>query len=375
MSVRSTHLPAALCIAAMLIVALAAPSDQSILPVAGVGSAAAAAAGGEGGISTLPPGISPSVERAIQSGLRYLANTQGSDGDWRARGAFGGHPVAMTSLAGLAFLSAGNTPTEGPYARNVRMALTYVLRNANPNTGLIANVAEEGSKSMYAHGYAMLFLAEAYGMESDPRNQEQIRRALQRAVRLSQDSQSTLGGWYYTPDSTNDEGSVTITQVQGLRAARNAGILVSKQTMDNAIGYLEKSANPDGGIRYTARSAGGSLPAITAQAVAALYNAGSYDHPLAPRALRFLEDRMRGGDIARAFGGHRSYSMFYASQAFYLSGDERWNRFFPQLRSHLLDTQATNGSWPGDFVGETYGTAIAVMCLSLPYNHLPIFQR
>ncbi len=327
------------------------------------------------GVATLPPGITPEVDRAITAGLRYLAASQGSDGAWRSSGSLGGHPVAMTSLAGLAFLTAGHTPTEGPYARNVRMALTYVLRHANPSTGLIANVAEEGSKSMYAHGYAMLFLAEAYGMESDPRTQEQIRRALQRAVRLSQNSQSSWGGWFYTPDSNNDEGSVTITQVQGLRAARNAGILVSSETMDNAIGYLEKSANPDGGIRYTARSAGGSLPAITAQAVASLYNAGSYDHPLAPKALRFLEQRMEGGDIARAFGGHSSYAMFYASQAFYLSGDEHWNTFFASLRSHVLATQDANGSWRGDWVGETFGTSIAVMCLSLPYNHVPIFQR
>ena len=45
-----------------------------------------------------------------------------------------------------------------------------------------------------------------------------------------------------------DEGSTCITQVQGLRACRNAGITVSEKTVREAVGYIRKSANPDGSI-------------------------------------------------------------------------------------------------------------------------------
>ena len=34
-----------------------------------------------------------------------------------------------------------------------------------------------------------------------------------------------------------------------------------------------------------------------------------------------------------------------------------------------------DGSWEGDGVGKTYGTAIATFILQIPYNCLPIMQR
>jgi len=37
--------------------------------------------------------------------------------------------------------------------------------------------------------------------------------------------------------------------------------------------------------------------------------------------------------------------------------------------------QSPDGSWNGDNVGTTYGTAIATVILQLPYNYLPIYQK
>ncbi len=327
------------------------------------------------GPSPRPAGMSAQTERAIQRGLAYLASTQRPDGSWRTQGGQGNYPVAMTSMAGLALLAGGNTPTEGPYAANVRRAVNYVIRAADSGTGLIARRNEE-QRPMYAHGFSLLFLAEVYGMETDPRLAEQIRRILNRAVRLTANSQSELGGWYYSPDSTNDEGSVTITQVQGLRACRNAGILVPRETIQQSIEYIEKSANDDGGIRYRAGRGGPSRAPITAQAVASLNNAGEYEHPVALRCMEYLRNMMRGEDTTQVFRGHNSYATFYTAQAMYLSTDEEdWAWYYPQLQQDLLGTQNDDGSWDGDRVGTTYGTAVSVTVLSLPYGYLPIFQR
>ena len=49
----------------------------------------------------------------------------------------------------------------------------------------------------------------------------------------------------------NDEGAVTITQVQALRACRNAGISIPTKVINKAVKYVVDSANPDGGIRYS----------------------------------------------------------------------------------------------------------------------------
>ena len=35
----------------------------------------------------------------------------------------------------------------------------------------------------------------------------------------------------------------------------------------------------------------------------------------------------------------------------------------------------TDGSWQGDNVGSTYGTAIALTILQLPWAQVPIYQR
>ncbi len=325
-------------------------------------------------VPTRPEMITARTEQSIKAALAHLARTQSRDGSWRSGSYHGTYPCVMTSLAGLALMAGGNTPVEGRYAANVRKAVDYVLSSADPERGLIARAGEE-SRPMYGHGFSMLFLAEAYGMERDTRRQQRIRTVLEKAIKLTSQSQSRAGGWYYGPDSNSDEGSVTVTQIQGLRACRNAGIKVPKSVIDNACTYIENSANKDGGIRYQARGGGSSLPAITAAAVAVMYNAGEYENPVALGALKYLKARMKRRGPTSAFGGHKFYSLLYASQAMYLSGQENWKSFFPPVRDDLIRTQNRDGSWHGDGVGTTYGTAIGLLILQLPYRYLPILQR
>ncbi len=318
-----------------------------------------------------PAEITPAIEESVERGLRYLADNQNPDGSWRSGGPAGAYPTAMTALAGLALLASGSTPTTGPYAPQVSRALTSILAAARAD-GLIARLEEE-SHCMHGHGFAMLFLAECYGMEEDPRRQAEIRVALQRGVELTARSQSVLGGWLYTPDSQGDEGSVTVTQVQALRAARNAGIAVPKKVIDEAMAYLDRSTNPDGGIRYQARGGGGSRPPLTAAAVVCWFNAGIYEDPRVTRALELVERTLSPREATGV--GHYFYAHLYAAQAWFLHSDEEWVPYFRAMSRQLLQLQASNGAWQGDSVGPTYGTAIALLILQLPYKHLPIMQR
>jgi len=167
---------------------------------------------------------------------------------------------------------------------------------------------------------------------------------------------------------------VTVTQIQALRACRNAGIKVPKATIDRAVQYVSRCANNDGGISYSLRNLGRSRPPITAAAVAVLYNAGAYDSPIALRALDYVKGHIEGGGAA-AFRGHRCYALLYAAQAMYLSSEANWQSFMSQYRDDLLQQQNDNGSWPGDNVGEVYGTAMTLLVLELPYRYLPILQR
>lgn len=317
-----------------------------------------------------PEGVTPEIERAIRGGLEFLERTQNSDGSWRSAGNYGSYPTAMTALAGMALIGSGSTPTRGRYWRSVRKASEFLVGLAQAN-GVITAPAEE-SRSMYGHGFSTMFLAQVYGMESDESRQKQLHGVLTRAVRLIARSQSKPGGWLYSPDSNGDEGSVTVTQIQALRACRNAGITVPVQTIQKAVEYIRKCANPDGSIRYSISSGGGGRPPITAAAVAVLYNAGRYDDPMADKALEFAKRTL---PIQGSGGGHHLYGHLYLSQALYQQGGADWDDYYRKMSAWLLSQQRRDGSWVGDGVGATYGTALALTILQLPYAYVPIYQR
>ena len=322
--------------------------------------------------NALPSGVTPELQAVANRGLEWLARHQASDGSWRNHGAHGGYPVAMTSLAGMAFVTAGSTPTRGKYWRQVRDAVDYVLKQADPTTGLLANVAED-SQPMFAHGFATLLLASVYGMEEDRRQQERLKRVLDRAIALIASAQSPAGGWYYQPTDNTDEGSVTVTQMQALRACRMAGLVVDKRVVDRAIGYIERCQNDDGGIRYRLGMAGESRPAITAAGLAVLHDAGvADDSPFVQKAMRYCQQHVRATVDTT---GHHFYTQLYWSQVLYRRGERPWAVHQEQLGDWLRQQQRADGSWEGDAVGPVYGTAVASLILHLPYAYVPIYQR
>ena len=322
-------------------------------------------------VPEIPAGASPEDQAAIDRGLAFLVRSQNRDGSWRAAGGYGNYPTAMTALAGMALLGSGSTPTRGPHFLQVRRAKDFLVQSQQAN-GLITAPAEE-SRSLYGHGFSTMFLAQVYGMEEDPVEREKIGNVLRRAVELTASCQSRDGGWLYTPDDAGDEGSVTITQVQALRACRDAGISVPPDTIKRAIEYIRGSANPDGGVRYSKSSGGSGRAPITAAAVCVLYNAGSYDDPIAERAFRFAKDHLA---VRGSGGGHHFYAHLYLAQAYYQRGGEEYLDYQKRMAKWLRQSQnRTDGSWQGDNVGSTYGTSIALTILQLPWAQVPIYQR
>src|SRR5690554_5981548 len=62
-------------------------------------------------------------EKAIKRGLDWVARTQSKIGQWTA----GNYPTAMTALAGTALIASGSTTIQGPYAKQIRRAVDYLL--------------------------------------------------------------------------------------------------------------------------------------------------------------------------------------------------------------------------------------------------------
>ncbi|MDF1801162.1 MAG: terpene cyclase/mutase family protein, partial [Planctomycetota bacterium] len=245
---------------------------------------------------------------------------------------------------------------------------------------------------MYSHAFSTLFLAEIYGMT----HREDVRLKLQKAVDFIVGCQNEEGGWRYVPFESQSDMSIVVCQVIALRAARNIGIRVPKETVeraseyvrDSAIGFEEAqmsrrrrfSTNLAGSFKYQREGATRSSFPLTAAGVTALNGLGIYSDEAIREGLDYLRrnqdffNQQRG----RAGGGHYFfwYGHYYGVQAMYMAGEPYWTPYFKATRDELLAMQREDGSFPNNVgPGGAFGTAMGVLILEIPYRFLPIFQR
>lgn len=309
--------------------------------------------------------LTPAARQSVDKGLEYLSGRQHDDGSFGSGGY--SRNVAVCALAGMAFMSAGSTPGRGRHGEEVQNCIDFILNHAKDSGFIMA----EGSTShgpMYGHGFATLFLAEAYGMTM----RDDIREKLAKAVNLIVQTQNKDGGWRYQPQRRDADISVTICQVMALRAARNAGLLVSRDVIDRCIEYVKRSQNADGGFMYMIQGGASAFPR-SAAGVVALYSAGIYEGTEIEKGLEYLMQFVpRNGRFNHE--SHYFYGHYYAVQAMWHAGGEHWSRWYPAIRDELIERQLPDGSWMDSICSE-YGTAMASIVMQMPNNFLPIFQR
>ncbi|MFO1063218.1 MAG: prenyltransferase/squalene oxidase repeat-containing protein [Pirellulales bacterium] len=307
----------------------------------------------------------PKIDLAICNGLAKLVERQNTDGSFLSNE--GGRNVGICSLAGLAMLSRGVRSGIGTSGEALRRVGHYVLANCS-ESGFITVPGSTTHGPMYEHGFATLFLAELHG--TDP--ELSIRTKLSAAVELIIRSQNQQGGWRYEPRPADADLSVTVCQVMALRAARNAGIAVPKETVDRAVDYIRRSQNPDGGFMYQL-SGGPSRFPLTAAAVVALYNAGIYESSEIDAAIGYLQ-----ANFASSSSLQRDtffyYAHYYSVQAFWHRGGNEWQQWYSRLTKTILPMHNAKQGW-FDFNSIEYGTAMACLILNMPRSVLPIFQR
>jgi hypothetical protein len=335
------------------------------------------------------------TDAMVEKGLEWLKRTQEPSGAWTQGG--GQYTTAATALAGLALLMEGSTPKEGKYSDQLSKAVDWFLKRSQTN-GLLGTPATEGGRYIYGHGFGMLFLACVYGEEEDPATRKKLEGLLKRAVEFSGKAQTRQGGWGYisaADGSDFDEGSTTITQLQGLRACRNAGIVVPKSIIDKAVEYLRKSTTSRGGVVYNlgpggaAAQAGGERPAITAAAVACGFSSGNYEDKYAKMWIKYCKDTIwQNGRLQSS--GFDDYQNYYFGQAVFVLGDDRYAKLFPDDKkeswitwskfkdatfAHFAGTQASDGSWNGGYGGPVFTTSFNLTLLQLEKNVLPFYHR
>jgi hypothetical protein len=324
------------------------------------------------------------MREAIEEGLAYLARQQRGDGSVGRRD----YRIAVTALAGLAFMAGGSTVTTGPYAPQVRRAVEFYLDLRGHQESEEWWIAASDDRSrLHGHGFATLFLAEALGTCGVWERREELGLRLHEAVQLIVKSQEPRGGWGYTPYDPFHEGSITVTQLQALRAARDAGLDVPQGVINRALGYLEASKveRPTWAFfRY--RLDVPSMPSfpLAAAAVSSLNAVGKYRTRTVDLGLAFLRRYIPGVPSQQKsrderFGQFWYYGQLYAVQAMFQSGGRDWEIWFPAIRDRLVRLQAGDGSWGREasesLYGYAYPTAVACIILQVPHRLLPILCR
>ena len=308
-------------------------------------------------------------EKSTERGLAWLAKQQTRLGQWNHKA----YPTAITALAGTALIASGSTTTQGPYAKHIRRTVDFLLSKCRKN-GLIGD-PQRDNRYTYGHGFSMLFLSQVMGEEEDTDRRSELSEVLERAVKFSIDAQTKAGGWGYVSGKRSDfdEGSTTITQVQGLRGCRNAGIVVPTKAIDIAKKYIYDCQNDDGGISYSSTTKGTSRAAITAAALAALNNAGDYENEQIEPMWKYCKGKLH--NVSARNYGHWHYTYLYYAQVVYRRGPKEWKPFRDKLYNKIVSQQLQDGRWTDESNGDDYVTACNLIMLQLDNGFLPIYQR
>ena len=133
-------------------------------------------------------------------------------------------------------------------------------------------------------------------------------------------------------------------------------------------------------MQYSSKG-GGGRPAITAAAIACLFNAGEYDNEYVPRMLEVLRTATSARHRATGFG-HWHYAHFYYAQVQYREGGETWEDYRDEIEAKLLREATevklgdrTGVQWKQGYIGPVYTTALNLIILQLENACLPIYQR
>lgn len=319
-------------------------------------------------------------------GTKDYAGKQRSDGGWGDDKAV----VALTSLSVLALMAEGSTDGRGPHGEAVKRGIDFLLRlieDRSPSSRYHEGYfwfPQDSSSRMHGQGYATLALASALGTSRGERA-KRIRDVLEKAVRCIEGAQAQTGGFGYEPRPDDDhEGSVTVAVAQGLRAARDAGIVVRGEVVRRGLAYLKNSQKKDGSFQYSLTQEQSSY-ALTAAALSSFFLYGSYrDDPenTLQRGIDYLRRRLEQGEDAWYFYGH-----FHAAWACWQWDghtwadryENLWGWWHHQVYPDMLRRQRRDGSFEEqrgryDF-GPVLSTAFAICTLAIPDEQVPIFQR
>ena len=137
----------------------------------------------------------------------------------------------------------------------------------------------------YGHGFSMLFLSQVLGEEEDEARRKELIDVLTRAVEFTGQAQTDAGGWGYV--SAKDGGDFRRRLDHDHASARPARLPQRRhpraQGNHRQGGQVHPQLHAGRRRRAVQLQGGRRRPAITAAAIACLFNAGEYDDEYVPK--------------------------------------------------------------------------------------------
>jgi hypothetical protein len=329
------------------------------------------------------------TDRTIERATNFLLAQQDS-----ADGSISDTDKTQTALTALSVLALASAGHQADYpsreGRAMKRAIIFVLRTEHVDQNGFFGSFDKSQ--MYGHGIATLMLGEMLGQGLDEAMDRRIRERLEIAVQLILRSQQApkandrdAGGWRYQPNDPKSDISSSVWQIMALRSAKNAGIKVPAEAIDNALQYLRNvydsqqdsrglPLNRNAGFAYYGDTKHVNM-ATTAMGLLSLQLAGDFDSPYVSGSRDWLEANPPHWGQDWLF-----YGLYYYSQATYQLGGADSVKGYARVRKLLLPEQRADGSWEASNsyernVGSVYATSLALLALCVKNHYLPIYQR
>lgn len=200
-------------------------------------------------------------ERAVASGLKWLASIQKKNGCWDfadvgeadGAGRLVNGQMGATAMSLLCFLGAGHTHgSDTEYSDNAVRGIRYLIKNKKVIARAVDLRGNElGNGGMYIQGLATIALCEAHALTRGGKREDKLLRdTAQGALRFIENAQdSKAGGWRYKPRDPGDT-SVVGWQIMALKSGKAGRLKVQTTKVFPAARRFLKSVQVDGGSQY-----------------------------------------------------------------------------------------------------------------------------
>jgi len=279
--------------------------------------------------------------------------------------------VVVNALTGLALMSAGVRPGEGPAGKKLSQIAAMMMR-ATPGVR---------GQECWGLGFGGMFLCEYYKRWPSDAMRQAIQKVVERLVRAQEDT----GGWGHdgshrpNPLGYREFMMVSAPCMATLGMAKRLKIKVPGNAIAKAAEYAQNSSYAGGiGYSHMPQNRRGVTAGRTGMTIAAFACCKLTNHPLYPRMCRFLQLRLKQTPIS-----HATPSLGWLGSALgaVQIGASVWDRYCRELMPTILEHQNPDGSFrwiknprenirTEDQLGPVFCTSIYLICLTIDKGHL-----